>query len=126
MTPESVLAKNFAWCDEYEDTSFTGQLHEKQHWPMDKYWELEWALYELVGSRSPDIQWRTFRIFSYTLLSISCHFDKRDSYRFKNLKRTEVYEVRERFMLVFEGFFKGQMPGTDCFEAANPLVGQNC
>jgi hypothetical protein len=122
MTPKSVVARNFAWCDEYEDSSFIGLLHEKQYWSMAEYWELEWALHQLVGSRSPEIQWRIFRIFSHTLLSIGCHLDKKDNYKIKNLKRCQLYELRERFILVFEGFFKGEMPNPNSFEAANPLI----
>ncbi|RIA31599.1 immunity protein 41 of polymorphic toxin system [Ectopseudomonas oleovorans] len=122
MNPKLAIARNFAWCDEYEDSSFTGLLHEKQYWSMAEYWELEWALYQLVGNRSPEVQWRIFRIFSWVLLTIGCHFDKKDLYKIKNLKRHQLYELRERFVLVFEGFFSGKMPSQECFENTNPLV----
>uniref|UniRef100_UPI0011189CF8 hypothetical protein n=1 Tax=Aeromonas salmonicida TaxID=645 RepID=UPI0011189CF8 len=106
----------------FESSSFTGLLHEKQYWSMSEYWELEWALHQLVGIKSPELQWRIFRIFSYTLLSIGCHLDKKDLYKIKKLKRRQLYKLRERFILVFEGFFKGEMPSQSCFETENPLI----
>jgi hypothetical protein len=82
-------------------------------------------LYQLVAASAQDSQlrWRVFRIFSDTVMSISAHFDRNDIFKVKNLTQNELYAFRERFRLVSEGFFSGQMPElNDCFEELNPLL----
>ena len=124
MTPEFVIARNFPWCDEHDDASFTGRLHEEALWDADEYWQLEWALYRLAGAKrvSHDTLWRIFHIFSNTSMSFGCHFDRNDVWKIGNLKRREIYDYRERFQLIFEGFFSGEMPGKDDFDLKNPLL----
>jgi len=88
---------------------------------------LEWALYQLAIGKSPsqELSRRIFRIFSYTFLLFGCHLDRRDSFKIENLKRKEVYDLRERMQLVFEGFFAGRMPATSIFSDPNPLLVSN-
>ena len=125
MDTHKIIDRNFAWCPDYDEKSFSGQLHENAHWSDDEYWLLEWALYKLAEApiASQELNWRIFRIFSHTFLTFGCHFDRNDVYKIENLKRAQVYELRERFQLVFEGFFSKDMPTQDCFEIPNPLLG---
>jgi hypothetical protein len=117
-----VIARNFPHNDQYDETSFTGALHERQVWNLDEYWLLEAALYELsaAGPPSQELAWWAFRIFSYTLGSISAHFDGNDLFVIRNLSPEALYEFRERLQEVFEGFFSGDMP--EQFEAPNPQL----
>ncbi|WP_091193658.1 Imm41 family immunity protein [Formivibrio citricus] len=125
MNALTVLDRNFPWCLEWDDNSFCGRLHEDSTWHLDEYWLLEWALFELVASPARDAQlnWKVFRIFSSTLMSLSAHLDSKDGYKIRNLKTEQVYECRERLQLVFEGFFSGNMPAiSQCFDLPNPLL----
>ncbi|WP_226501508.1 Imm41 family immunity protein [Pseudomonas sp. MWU16-30322] len=127
MDAHSVIARNSSDCEEYDDYSFIGRLHEESIWAHDDYWMLEWALYQLAMGKSPsqELSRRIFRIFSYTFLLLGCHLDRRDSFRIENLKSKEVYDLRERMQLVFEGFFAGRMPATSIFSDPNPLLVSN-
>lgn len=124
QSPVLVIARNFAWCKEYDDTSFSGLLHERNVWDDEEYWILEWALYQLRDQQKSDreILFQVFRIFSYTFLLISCHFDTNDGFRISNRTDSQLYDLRERFQLVFEGFFHGDMPAPDSFDVRNPLL----
>lgn len=116
------INRNFSNCDEYSDQSFTGQLHEEATWCNEEYFKLENYLYELADhyreaeSLPKAILWRVMRIFSYTLFSISCHFDPNDVFTIEGLNREEIYDRRERFQLMFEGFFSGTMPDKNDFD----------
>ena len=124
MSPHHVIACNFPWCPEQNDASFLGRLHEEGVWDTDEYWRLEWALYQLVNEapRSQETSWRVFRIFSHTFLSLGCHFDPNDGFKLKDLTNDEIYELRERVQLVFEGYFSGSMPEQAIFSIQNPML----
>ena len=125
MDPKSAILRNFAWSSEYDESSFTGQLHENCRWDWDEYWRLEWALYALADSRQdhPDLDWPIFRIFSGTFLEINCHFDPNDVFKIEGMDRDTVADLRERFQLVFEGYFSNDLPDhATCFEFSNPLL----
>lgn len=123
LMPSAVvtLVENIVEHEAYSDDSFIGRLHENSCWDHEKYWQLEWALYELAGKDTglPDIS--CFRIFSYTMLLFSCHFDPVDGFAISNLDDEDVREFRERFQLVFEGFVSGKTPSLDSF-MRNPLL----
>jgi hypothetical protein len=70
----------------------------------------------------PELYWQVFRIFSHCFLSFGCHLDRNDGYRIRNLKRAQLYDCRERFQVVFEGFFSRNMPEQNIFEEENPLL----
>jgi len=118
-----IIAKNFPWCPEHDDLSFSGRLHEEGFWSWDEYWLLELALYELAGAVdiSRELYWRVFRIFSYCFAALGHHLDPNDAFQITNLSRDEVYDAKERFQLVFEGFYEGRMPEPTAFEQQNPL-----
>jgi hypothetical protein len=125
MDPKSVILRNFAWSGQYEESSFTGQLHENCNWNWDEYWRLEWALYALANARldHPELDWPIFRIFSATFLEIMCHFDPNDLFKIDGMDRETVSELRERFQLVFEGYFSNDLPDqSTCFHIQNPLL----
>ena len=65
---------------------------------------------------------RVFEIFSYSFLLFGCHFDRNDGFKIRNLKRNKIYDFRERFKMVFEGFFAGKMPAPTRFDEANPWL----
>lgn len=125
MNPKQTIARNFAWCMENDDSSFSGQLNENRLWDINEYWILEKALYELVADKLYDEEtmWRVFRIFSFMSLCISAHLDINDSYKISNLSAVELYKFRERVQLVFEGYFKREMPSQSVFEDKNPFLG---
>ncbi len=116
------LNRNFPWCDEHENDSFTGILKEKCAWSDEEYFKLEDELYDLSSKYNDADQlprimvWRLMRVFSYVMMTIGCHFNPNDGYKIENLDDEQLFDRRERFQLVFEGFFKGEMPKTKCFE----------
>lgn len=115
---EAIL-KNAAGSDRYDEESFIGILHERAVWDAEKYWELEAAIYGLAAHPEdfPRLMWPLFRIFSYTMVSLGAHFDPNDAFRIDNLTDEQVYGRRERFQLVFEGAFSGDMPvQSSCFD----------
>ncbi|QXG23507.1 Imm41 family immunity protein [Pseudomonas viridiflava] len=124
MDAHSVIARNFVGGEAFEDASFIGRLHEAEIWDHDEYWLLEWALYQLATEASFSLtlfQW-VFEIFSYSFLLFGCHFDRKDGFKIRNLKRNQIYDFRERFKMVFEGFFAGKMPAPTRFDEANPWL----
>jgi len=123
MDASPVIARNFPWCPENDDMSFGGRLHEEGFWCCQQYWLLELALHRLCSdppSREP--YWRVFKIFSDCSAKFGYHFDPNDGCEIRNVRREEIYDARERFQLVFEGFFEGTMAPKDCFEPVNPLL----
>ncbi len=125
MDPSHVILRNFAFSDEYDESSFTGRLHENLDWHWDEYWLLEWALYELASSRSahPELDWPVFKIFSGAFLEINCHFDPNDAFEINDVELLAAQEMRERFQLVFEGYFSNELPHQEeCFDVQNPLI----
>jgi hypothetical protein len=124
MDPIRVIARNYAWHDDFDEQSFTGELNERQVWNLDEYWLLETALYKLAeaGAPSPELAWWIFRIFSHTFMSVSAHLDSNDVFVIKNLSSEDFYDFRERIQVVFEGFFSGDMPEQSSFDLQNPLL----
>jgi len=110
------IYRNFAGSEEYSEESFIAKLHEENVWNDDEYFKLENALYELCEANKGkevihrDVAWPVMRVFSYLMISLSCQYDENDSFEVKYLTRAQYYARRERLQLVFEGFFKGQMP----------------
>lgn len=116
------INRNFPWCDEHTDLSFSGILHEEYIWSDEEYLKLDNELYTLAKEYNHsntiprELVWRCMRIFSLIMLYIGCHFDDNDSYRITNLTNDELYLRRERLQLVFEGFFQGKMPNKKYLE----------
>ena len=113
------IDRNFTWCTEYTDDSFVGCFHEKQKWNDAEYFKLENYLFEQCAkyknqnSVPRDVFWPAMRIHSYLSQSIGSHFDPNDGFILLGLSNEQLYERRERLQLVFEGFFKGEMPNKD-------------
>lgn len=118
----SEINRNFPWCDENSDDSFIGILHEEYKWSDTEYFKLDKEIYELSvqykesESIPRELAWRTLRIFSILMQYIGCHFDPNDGFKIKELTNEQIYHRRERAQLVFEGFFKGEMPDQKFFE----------
>jgi hypothetical protein len=115
------INRNFAWCDEYSDESFIGILHEKQEWNDEEYFKLENYLFDtcltLPSDLVPrDIIWPAMRIYSYLSSTLGSHLDSNDGFRIKDIELVNFYDRRERVQLVFEGFFKGEMPNKEYLE----------
>jgi len=113
------INRNFAWSKEYSDDSFVGIFHEKNLWNDGEYFKLENYLYEQCdeyrgeASISRDVFWPAMRIHSYLSQSIGCHLDPNDGFNLEGLNQDQIYQRRERLQLVFEGFFKGEMPNKE-------------
>ncbi|MCU7248005.1 immunity 41 family protein [Pseudomonas koreensis] len=124
MDAHFIIDRNSARCEAFDDDSFIGQLHEAQIVAHDEYWQLEWALYQLATPKhfTQELSQKVFRIFSFSSHALASHFDRKDSFKIRNLKRKQVYEFRFRFKLVFEGFFAQKMPSPDYFSEVNPLL----
>lgn len=122
MDAKEIILRNFPHNNLYDDLSFLGKLNEEQSWNIKEYWLLEWGIYNLEKNSSEKLDWEVFRIFSLIMLSISSHLDQNDYFKIKNLKRPELYEMRERVQLVFEGYFSSLMPEQNTFEEVNPLL----
>ena len=97
------INRNFPWCDEYDDNSFTGTLNEKRIWSDEEYFKLDGEIYELSKRYHTAIQlprelvWRIMSIFSYVMTAISCHSNSNDGYEIENLDTELLFERRERF-----------------------------
>ena len=112
------INRNFAWCDEYCEGSFIALLHERQEWNDEEYFKLEKYLYDTYPKLSTDlvprdIIWPAMRIYSYLSSTLGCHLDPNDGFAIKGIDLENFYERRERVQLVFEGFFKGEMPNRE-------------
>jgi hypothetical protein len=116
------INRNFPWCDEYDEDSFTGTLNEKHSWSDEEYFKLDDELYDIAEKYNEmdqlprELVWRIMRIFSYVMMTIGCHYSPNDGYTIENLDDEQLFDKRERFQLVFEGFFKGEMPKTKYFD----------
>ena len=116
------INRNFAWCDEFSENSFLSKIHEYGEWDDDEYFLLEAAIYDATEQyetynmipREP--AWRLMRIYSQLLMSFSAHYDSNDHFSFKNMNADQYQARRERLQLVFEGFFKGEMPNKEYLE----------
>ncbi|WP_081606428.1 Imm41 family immunity protein [Aeromonas diversa] len=110
------INRNFSWSKEYSEGSFVGVFHENHVWDDEEYYKLENYLYEACeryagqSSIPREVFWPAMRIYSYLSQSISCHFDPNDGFEIKHINQDQLYQRRERLQLVFEGFFKGEMP----------------
>lgn len=124
------LLRNFPHCAEFSDDSFLGIYHEQQLWNEEEYWKLDKAIYQLAekhnGKDIPrSIAWPIMRIFSYLMMSIQAHDDSNDGFKILNVDSDSLFNWRERFQLVVEGFFSGKMPANDIFEYQNPLLSKD-
>lgn len=110
------INRNFAWSNEYSEDSFVGIFHESQSWDDEEYYKLENYLYEACERYSGqdaiprEVFWPAMRIYSYLSNSIGCHLDANDGFEINQIDQEQLYQRRERLQLIFEGFFKGEMP----------------
>lgn len=111
LNAHAVISGNHPWSGEFDGASFRARLYEEATWSEDEYWKVEWALFQLVGESATEteLRGRVFRLFSTTFSLFAAHFDPNDVYTIKNLTADEVRESMERFQLVFQGFFSGDM-----------------
>jgi hypothetical protein len=113
MNPQETIYQNFPHCTEYRADSFTGILHEENRLDLDTYWNLEWALVKLTQNQTDyprHLSWPVFRIFSIIAVKLMADNDPEDGYKIKNFSGEKSRDFTERFRIVFEGFFKGEMP----------------
>lgn len=125
MDAYAVISENHPGSGEFSETSFRSFLYEDATWSQDKYWRVEWALFQLVGPAALDaeLRWRVFRLFSSTFSLFSAHFDSNDIYVIQGIEPEKLYKAIERFKLVFDGFFAGEMPDLQAsFDERNPLL----
>jgi hypothetical protein len=113
---EATIASNDSQSTAWNEDSFLGILHERHQWDAEAYFRFEAALYEFCDARMTDgvlrkwIEGVAARVFSYTMLMFSCHFDPSDGFRIQNLNDEELRRWRQRLQLVFEGFFSHSLP----------------
>lgn len=126
MKSQHTINRNFPWCDEFDESSFMSILHEQSTWDDEEYFKLECALFELSSSNkfNQELAWRIFRIFSHTSLLFISHHDENDKFEVKNKVQDEIYDLRERFQLVFEGYFSGKMPNSKYLAPSNKLLSE--
>ena len=116
------ILRNFPHCKEYSEDSFLGIFHEQRKWDDTEYFKLEEELYEQcniyasVDSLPRDLSWPAMRIFSVLMLSLGCHCNPSDSFKIEALTQEQIRDRTERVQLVFEGFFKGEMPNKKYLE----------
>ena len=124
------ILRNFPASKEYRNSSFVGIWHEQCKISIEEYWKLDKAIYDLseiyVQNDIPrEVAWPLMRIFSYIMASTQAHYDLNDGFQIKDLEDVSLNEFTERFQLVFEGFFKGDMPKNSMFSIINPLIEGN-
>ena len=125
MDAYAVIAGNHPGSGEFDEASFRACLYEDATWSQDGYWRVEWALFQLVGAATSDaeLRWRVARLFSSTFSLFAAHFDPNDVYTIQGIEPERLREAMERFQLVFEGFFAGEMPDLLAgFDERNPLL----
>ncbi|WP_153555273.1 Imm41 family immunity protein [Roseimaritima sediminicola] len=126
MDAMTAIAENDVDSPCWRDDSFIGLLHEARRWDERAYLKLETAFFALCETRKTDGRTRkkidriAARVFSYAMLTFSCHFDPNDGYSIQNLAEDDIYLWRERIQLVFEGFFAGKLPNHDTLRPQNP------
>lgn len=110
------INRNFAQSPDFSEKSFISIFHEESKWDDEEYSKLEHELYRQSEKYSNcdciprEVLWPTMRIFSYLMQSFSCQYDSDDIFEITNITREQFLDRRERVQLVFEGFFKGEMP----------------
>ncbi|WP_415906757.1 Imm41 family immunity protein [Neptuniibacter sp. QD72_48] len=124
------ILRNFSHCKEFSDDSFVGCWHEDASLNMQEYWKFDREIYELASVYSGEdiprrVAWPLARIFSYIMMSIQGHYSSNGGFYIENLDDIQMSDFRERFQLVVEGFFKGEMPNNTHFELVNPLLNTN-
>lgn len=113
------ILRNFPLCDQWCEASFVSLLHETGTWNDYEYFLLEDALFNASEDQggSPTISralaWPVARIFSYLFGAFASHLDPNDAFTLKHLNQDRLYIRQERLKLVFEGFFKGDMPNRE-------------
>ncbi len=122
-----VILTNFSQSEYFINDSFIAELHENHKWNSEKYWKLDFALFDLAKEYNSEflpreIIWPIHNIYSFILSCITSHLNPSDSYHITNLSVDSIYEIKERVDLVFDGFFKGKMPQNDNFEYKNPML----
>ena len=125
MDAYAVISKNHPWSGEFDLTSFRACLYENSTWSQAEYWKVEWALFQLVATAAADAELRSrvFRLFSATYALFAAHFDSDDVYTIDGIGAEGLRASMERFQLVFEGFFAGEMPNlAAAFDEPNPLL----
>jgi hypothetical protein len=112
MNAEHIINRNYPWCDENDDLSFTGILHEEGIFNLDEFFLLEWALYKLHKDNvyNDFLYWKIFRVFSLAFGEMLSHFNANDLFIILNAKDIDLRELTNRFQLVFEGYFQKEMP----------------
>ena len=73
-------------------------------------------IYASVDSFPWDLSWPAMRIFSVLMLSLGCHCNPIDGFTIEALTQEQTWDRTERVQLVFEGFFKGEMPNKKYLE----------
>lgn len=125
---EATIACNDTKSPQWSDDSFIGILHERHQWNVEAYFRFEAALYELCDARMTDVVLRTFvdrvvaRVFGYTMLMFSCHFDSCDGFRVQNLNDDELRIWQQRFQLALEGFFANTLPRAGTLQPLNRFI----
>lgn len=112
MNPIAIVLENFPHCEEFSEQSFLNILHDEHRIDMDAYWKLEWAVIQLTSpdeEYSRDQYWPVFRIFSH-LSFLFCAHAGNGRYRITNFDNCFIYDLINRTILVFEGYFKGRIP----------------
>ncbi len=122
MDATNIILRNFPHNELHDELSFLSRLHGEQLWNTKEYQLLEWAIYCLEKDSSKNLDWEVFKIFSCIMSMIISHFDNNDYFQIRNVKLDELYDLRERVQLVFEGYFSKSMPNQNFFEGINPLL----
>lgn len=104
------INRNFAWCNEYSNESFTGILHEEQTWNDEEYFQLEESLFDIAKKYSEcdsiprEDAWKIFRIFSYLIVTLACHSDPNDGFHIVNLTDEQVQQEEREYNLFLKDF----------------------
>ncbi len=116
MDLQKIINENYILSGDFSDRSFIAKLHELHQWDMKAYLRLEEAIYQ----KSLDIKnlellnhaffYPFFHIYKFITNMFIAHFDPKDGYIITGIKDDSIYDMKERIELVFDGFFKGEMP----------------
>ncbi|WP_433692348.1 hypothetical protein [Herbaspirillum seropedicae] len=121
-----IIYKNLSYKMQWSAQSFLAILHNDHRLDLDAYWQLEWAVLWLTkggDKASSPHGWPAHRIFTLVTSMLYAHFDPDENFKIDEMSNERVRAFLKRINVVFDAFFKMQIPDLKAFEEANPLLG---
>lgn len=104
-----VLEENTASDSRWSENSFLGQLHEYAIFDTTAFSQVTEALEAIGPTARTSLEFsQAYRIFDYSMLMFTCHFDPMDGFQFEDDSET-VYERRDLVRETFRKWFSREV-----------------